>query len=147
MKILGVLVSVKIFENCIFKTYFVTPWPTHATNQNHLNNFGRGPPRTIPIEFGLILISGSREEVVWRFPCIIKCKIVTPEAGSIFTQGYNLSWTTLVEVLLMMLYTKYEYSGPCSFRQEEVFKIAFWKPIFDPVTYLCKQLERLEHIW
>jgi len=29
----------------------------------------------------------------------------------------------------MMFYTKYESSGPCSFRQEDVFKIAFWKPI------------------
>jgi len=35
----------KIFENCILKTYFSTPWPTYATNWNGLNNFGRGPPR------------------------------------------------------------------------------------------------------
>ena len=27
------------------KTYFLTLWPTYATNQNHLNNFGRGPSR------------------------------------------------------------------------------------------------------
>ena len=33
------------FENRILKTYFLTPWPTYPTNQNHLNNFGRGPPR------------------------------------------------------------------------------------------------------
>jgi len=46
MKALGLVVSdEKIFENCILKTYFLTPWPTYATNQNHLNNFGRGPPR------------------------------------------------------------------------------------------------------
>jgi len=25
--------------------YFLTPWPTYAINQNHLNNFGRGLPR------------------------------------------------------------------------------------------------------
>ena len=30
--------------SCIMKAYFLTPWPTYATNQNHLNNFGRGPP-------------------------------------------------------------------------------------------------------
>jgi len=36
MKALGLAVSdKKIFENCIFKKY----------HQNHLNNFGRGPPR------------------------------------------------------------------------------------------------------
>ena len=46
MKALGLVVSdKKIFENCILKTYLLTPWPTYATNQNHLNNFGRGPPR------------------------------------------------------------------------------------------------------
>jgi len=46
MKALGLVVSdKKIFEKCILKTYFLTPWLTYATNQNHLNNFGRGPPR------------------------------------------------------------------------------------------------------
>jgi len=46
MKALGLVVSdKKIFENCILKTYFLTPWPSYITNQNHLNNFGRGPPR------------------------------------------------------------------------------------------------------
>ena len=46
MKALGLVVSdKKIFENCILKTYFLTPKPTYATNQNHLNHFGRGPPR------------------------------------------------------------------------------------------------------
>jgi len=46
MKALGLVVSdKKIFENCILKTYFLTPWPTFATNWNGLNNFDRGPPR------------------------------------------------------------------------------------------------------
>jgi len=45
MKALGLVVlDKKIFKNCILKTYFLTPWPTYATNQNHLNNFSRGPP-------------------------------------------------------------------------------------------------------
>jgi len=45
MKAQGLVVSdKKIFENCILKTYFLTPWPTYATNWNGLNNFGRGPP-------------------------------------------------------------------------------------------------------
>ena len=35
----------KIFENCILKTYCLTPSPTYETNWNNLNNFGRGPPR------------------------------------------------------------------------------------------------------
>ena len=44
-------------------------------------------PGTIDVEFGKIPISGSREEVIWTFPYIIQCKIVTPGAGSILTQG------------------------------------------------------------
>jgi len=46
MKALGfVVLDKKIFENCILKTYFLTLWPTYATNWNGLNNFDRGPPR------------------------------------------------------------------------------------------------------
>jgi len=46
VKALGLVVSnKKVFESCIMKIYFLTPWPTYATNQNHLNNFGRGPAR------------------------------------------------------------------------------------------------------
>jgi len=44
-------------------------------------------PGIIPAEFGQIPISSSREEVVWMFPYIIQCKIVTPGAGSILTPG------------------------------------------------------------
>ena len=42
---------------------------------------------TIPVEFGQIPISGSREDVVRCFPHINQCKIVTPGAGSILTPG------------------------------------------------------------
>jgi len=42
-----------------------------------LNNFGRGPVRHIPVAFGQIPISGSKEKVVLSFPYIIQCKIVT----------------------------------------------------------------------
>jgi len=53
MKALGLVVSdKKIFENCILKNYFLTPWPTYATNWNGLNNFDRGPPDIIPVKFG-----------------------------------------------------------------------------------------------
>ena len=44
-------------------------------------------PGTIPVEFGQITISGSREDVVWTFPYIMQCKIVTPGAESILTPG------------------------------------------------------------
>jgi len=46
MKALGLVVSdKKNFESFIFKIYFLTQWPTYATNWNGLNNFDRGPPR------------------------------------------------------------------------------------------------------
>jgi len=35
----------EIFWKLHFENLLLTPWPTYATNQNHLNNFGRGPPR------------------------------------------------------------------------------------------------------
>jgi len=87
-----------------------------ATNQNHFNNVGRGPG-IIPVEFGQISISGSREELVWgsSFPNIIQCKIVTP--------------------------------GHCTFRQEDFWKLHFENLFFDPVTYLSNQIERFEQLW
>jgi len=44
-------------------------------------------PGTISVKFGRIPISCSREKVVWSFPYIMQCKIVTPPPG----QGQFLS--------------------------------------------------------
>jgi len=84
MKALGFVVSdKKIFENCILKTYFVTPQPTATVWTTLIEDH----PGIIPVKFGPIPISGSREEVVWTFPYINQSKIVTPGAGSILTPG------------------------------------------------------------
>jgi len=50
-------------------------------------------PGMIPVEFGKIPISSSREEVVGSFPHIIQCKIVTPPPGrgQFWPQGDNLN--------------------------------------------------------
>jgi len=45
----------------------------------------------------------------------------------------------------MMQYTKYESSGPCSFGQD-FLKLHFENLFFDPVTYLCNQLEPFEQL-
>jgi len=88
MKALGLVVSdKKMFEICILKTYFLTPWPTYATNQNYLNNFVGDHLGTIPVQFGQIPISGSRENVVNTLLYTIQCKIVTPGPRSILTEG------------------------------------------------------------
>ena len=42
-------------------------------------------PGIIPAEFGQISISGSRDKVIWSFPYIIQCKIVTPGPSLILT--------------------------------------------------------------
>jgi len=44
----------------------------------------------------------------------------------------------------MMSYTKYKSSGPCSFRQEDVWKLHLKNLYIDPVTYLCNQSEPFE---
>jgi len=77
MKALGLVVSdKKIFENCILETYF---WPRdlHMQPVRTIWTILVGDhPGTIPVEFGQITISSSRD-VVWTFPYIIQCKIVT----------------------------------------------------------------------
>ena len=47
----------------------------------------------------------------------------------------------------MMLYTKYESSGPYSFRQEDILKLHSENLFFDPMTFLCNQLEPFEQLW
>jgi len=47
----------------------------------------------------------------------------------------------------MMLYIKYESSGPCGFRQEDFLQLHFENLFFNPVTYLCHQSEPFEKIW
>jgi len=65
MKALGIVVSDKIIcENCILKTYFLTPWPTYATNKNNSNNFGGDHLGIIPVKFGQNPMSGFRGEDV-----------------------------------------------------------------------------------
>jgi len=53
---------------------------------------------TIPVKFGQIPISNSREDIVWTFPYIIQCKYVTPGEGVNFNPR-DIIWTTLVEDL------------------------------------------------
>ena len=65
MKALGLVVSnKKLFKSCILKTYFLTPWPTYATNWNDLNKFDRWPPLIISVKFGQNPMSGFRGENV-----------------------------------------------------------------------------------
>jgi len=42
-----------------------------------------------------------------------------------------------------MLYTKFESSGPCSFRQD-FWKLQFEDLFLDPMTYICNQSEPFE---
>jgi len=92
IKALGLVVSdKKIFESCNLKTFF---WPRHLLMQpirTIWTNFVEDHPGIIPVEFGQITISGSREDVVWSFSYIIHCKIVTPGRGQFWPRGHNLN--------------------------------------------------------
>ena len=72
MKALGLVVlDKKIFENCIWKPIF---WPRdlHMQPIRTIWTILVGDyPGTIPVKFGQITISGSREDVIWTFPYII----------------------------------------------------------------------------
>jgi len=99
---------------------------------------------TIPVKFGQIHISGSREEVILSSPCINQCKIVTP-LGRVNFDPRGKIWTTLVEDLLMMLYTKYESFGSCSYRKEDIWKLHL-KPKFLPRDLLRKPIRTISTI-
>jgi len=75
----GLVVSdKKMFENCVLKTYFVTPWPTYATKWNGLSNLG------IPVKFGQNPINGFRGEYVY-------VKNLTDDARRRTKAGHNSS--------------------------------------------------------
>ena len=81
MKALGLVVSdKKIFENCILKTYFLTPWPTYASNWNRLNNFDRGPPRDHSCEVW------SKSNKRFQRRCCLK-KLLTDARTHAYTDG------------------------------------------------------------
>jgi len=51
MNALGLVVSVKIFKNCILRFFFGSVI-TYITNWNYSNNFGRYYPKIISKKFG-----------------------------------------------------------------------------------------------
>jgi len=64
-----------------------------------------------------------------------------PRAVSILTLGL---WFEQLWKKISRFYNKYESYGPCSFGQEDLWKLHIEKPSFYPVTYLCNQLEQFE---
>ena len=70
---------------------------------------------------------------------------MTPRAAQIWPRG--IIWLIFVEDLYMMLYIKYESSGPYSVRQEDFWKLHFENLFFDPMTYLSNQSEPFEQFW
>jgi len=99
MKALDLVVSdKKIFESLTLKPIY---WPRDLLMQPNgtvWTTLIGDHPGIIPIKFGQIPMSGSREDVDWSFPYIIQCKIVTPRGGVKFDPS-GIIWTTLVEDL------------------------------------------------
>jgi len=88
MKALGLVVSdKKIFESFILRPIY---WPHDLLMQptgTVWTTLIGDHPRIIPVKFGEIPISSSREDVIWSFPYIIQCKSVTPGRGQFWPQG------------------------------------------------------------
>jgi len=78
-----------------FKTYLLTRDILMQPTGTVWTILIRNHPGIIPVNFGQIPISGSREDVVWSFPYIIQCKIV----GGVNFDARGIIWTTLVEDL------------------------------------------------
>jgi len=70
-----------------FKTYFWHRQELMQPTRTIGTIFVEDHPGIISVELGKITISSSREDVIWTFPYIIQCKIVTPGAGSILILG------------------------------------------------------------
>jgi len=120
-------------RNCILKTFL---WPCDNLMQpikTILAILVGDHPGTIPVEFGRIPISSSREEVVWTFPYIIQRKIVTPRVGSILTPGGPLDDAIYQIWKLWALL----------FQTKSILKIAFWKPIFLPCDLLMQPIRTI----
>jgi len=94
MKALGLVVSDKIFENCNLKTYLFTPWPTNATNWMVWTTLTGDHPGIIPVKFGQIPISGSREDVIWSFLYIFQREIVEIFKSFILKTYLLTQWPT-----------------------------------------------------
>jgi len=96
------------FLIAIWKPVF-TPWPTYATSQNGFNNFGRGPSNYHSCEvWSKPLCSlGGGQLMFSLYNAMLNCEPVSV----VNFDPRGIIWTTLVEDLQMMLYTKYECSG------------------------------------
>jgi len=145
MEALGLVVSdKKILENCILKTYFL-PRDLHMQPFITIWTVVVGDhPDTIPVEFGKIPISGSREDVIWTFPYKFNVKLWPPGRGKFWPQGHNLN--NFSRGPLDDAIYKIWKLWALLFQTRRFVKIAIWKPIFDPVTYLYNQLELFEQL-
>ena len=113
-----------------FETYFLTPLTTFASNQKHLNTFGRGPLRDHSCEVWsktnewLQRTCLSTRGLIGTWVAHLRKRSkVTVEP--IIEKPRGIIWITLAEDLFMMLYIKYESTGPCSIREEDFRKFHF----------------------
>jgi len=134
-----------------FKNIFLTPWPTYARCIK-IAKMLTDDARRMTTDDGQRPVTIAHHEHIVTYCFTLWPTYVTNWNGQ-RSQWCHLQRTTnvvhqiLVEDLWMMLYIKYESCGPCSFRQEDVWKLHFENLMFDPVTYLCNQVERYEQLW
>ena len=78
-------VGLVVLDKKIFKSFILKPiyWPCDLLMQptgTVWTTLIGDHPGIIPLKFNQMPFSGSREDVIWSFPYIIQCKIVTPGA-------------------------------------------------------------------
>ena len=119
--------------------------PLDDATYHNLNNFGRGPLDNVlywlwklwtlqyltRIFFYQNPNSGSGEEVVWCFPYIFNIILWPPGLGQFWHQGHYLN-NFGKGPLDMMLYTKYESSGPFSIGWADCWKLHFENLLLTP---------------
>ena len=76
------------------------------------------------------IVALNRSPVDFTIPLISLCKTIDPRIRAIF--GHRaIIWTNMIEVLKVMLHTKYHSSRPSGFRQEDFFKFSIYKPMYN----------------
>ena len=78
-------------------------------------------------------------KVIWPVVTIYVLDTQVYQTSNDHFRGYNYIWISF--------FVTHESSGPCSFGQEDFWKLHFENLLFDPVTYLCNQLEQFELLW
>jgi len=93
-----------------------------------------------PTKIVWIIFVGDHPGII---PVSFQCKIVIPQRGQFWSQGHNMS--NFGRGPLDDFFSNMKALG-LVVSDKKIFEKCICKPIFDTVTYLCKQSELFEQI-